>query len=83
MNDETTYDELMEYFTMQREIEFLYKGISYAFLSVKGGFVLVRENRIVTDVYAHPMELAHEAVVDGTPFLELFQRQEIEIALVL
>ncbi|MEW4370117.1 hypothetical protein [Paenibacillus kandeliae] len=45
MNDETTYDELMEYFTMRRKIEFLYKDISYAFLSVKGGFVLVRENR--------------------------------------
>ncbi len=82
MTDETTYDELMEWFTMRREIEFLYKGVSYAFLSVKGGFVLVRENRIVTDVYVDYMALAHEAVIDGILFLELFKKQEIEITMV-
>ncbi len=82
MPDETTYDELMEWFTMRREIEFLYKGVSYAFLSVKGGFVLVRENRIVTDVYVDYMALANEAAIDGILFLELFKKQEIEITMV-
>ncbi len=83
MTDETTYDELMEWFTMRREIEFLYKGVSYAFLSVKGGFVLVCENRIVTDVYVDYMVLANEAAIDGMLFLGLFKRQKIEITLVL
>ncbi|GGJ13076.1 hypothetical protein [Paenibacillus hunanensis] len=82
MTDETTYDELMEWFTMRREIEFLYKGVSYAFLSVKGGFMLVRENRIVTDVYVDYMVLAHEVAIDGVLFLELFKKQEIEITMV-
>lgn len=74
-----TYNELLEFFEQQREIEFTYKEKSYAFLSVKDGFVLVCMNKIITPVYEDYSKLAHEACIDKVLFLELFQNDQIEI----
>ncbi|WP_458122112.1 hypothetical protein [Paenibacillus sp. Z6-24] len=77
-----TYEELMEFFTQQREIEFMYQGKLYAFLQMKGGFVLVCENRSITPVYMDYTRLANEAEIEGTLFLQLFQESRIEITTV-
>lgn len=77
-----TYNELLEFFEQQREIEFTYNEKPYAFLSVKDGFVLVCMNKIISPVYKDYSKLAHEVHIDEVPFLELFKKNRIEITTV-
>lgn len=74
-----TYNELLEFFEQQREIEFTYNEKLYAFLSVKDGFVLVCMNKIISPVYKDYSKLAYETHIDEVPFLELFKNNQIEI----
>lgn len=81
--NEITYQEIIEFFQQHREIEFYYQDKLYAFLSHKGGFVLVCENKTITPTFETYEEMVDKSLINGKKFLERFKNNEITIAAVL
>ena len=80
---EAIIQEVLEALEMNREIEFSYKGNSYALVYHQEGWALVNRELRLSEYYARNSDMLEKVRLDGKPILDLMREGEIKVEMIL